>query len=64
MLCRFVGDFTAADEIMHYPVEVTEHRDGGFTNFPHLAKYLQQVEERPAYKRTIEKIGKNEPIDV
>jgi glutathione S-transferase len=57
-----VGDFTAADVIMSFPIEVTEQRMGSLDGFPHLAKYLEQIHERPAYKRALEKGGKFELV--
>ena len=60
--CRFVGDFTAADVIMSFPVETLKDRTAGFDKYPHLAKYLEQVHERPAYKRAEEKGGKLELV--
>jgi len=61
-MCRFVGDFTAADIIMSFPLEVSEHRMGGFQQFPHMAKYLDQIKARPAHIRTVEKVGELEIV--
>jgi glutathione S-transferase len=58
----FVGEFTAADVIMSFPVETLKDRTAGFDKYPHLAKYLEQVHERPAYKRAEEKGGKLELV--
>ncbi len=58
-----MGDFTAADIIMSFPMEATEHRMGGFAKFPHMAKYIEQIHERPAYKRAVEKGGKLEFVE-
>jgi len=58
----FVGDFTAADIIMSFPLEVSEHRMGGFQQFPHMAKYLDQIKARPAHIRTVEKVGELEIV--
>lgn len=59
--CRFVKDFSAADVVMSFVVELTGDRFG-LSDYPHLQKYLATVHERPAYKRAEEKGGKLELV--
>lgn len=60
----FAGDFTAADIIMSFPVELMDHLKGDLKNYPHLAKYVETYHERPAYKRALERGGKLEMLHV
>jgi glutathione S-transferase len=53
----FAGDaFTAADIQMSFPVEAAAARAGGATK-PNMARFLERIHARPAYKRAVEKGG-------
>lgn len=47
---------TAADVQMSYPLEAAESR-AGFSEFPHIASYLDRLRARPAYQRALDKGG-------
>jgi len=54
----FVGDdLTAADIQMTFPLEAGAERLGGYADRPALAKYLERVQARPAYRRALERGG-------
>lgn len=55
----FAGDrFTAADIMMTFPFTTTRHfTTVDLTNYPHIAAYVEKVEQRPAYRRCREKTG-------
>ena len=51
----FAGpDFTAADVMMSFPIEVTAARSG-LGGFPRLAAWLETIRARPAYQRALER---------
>lgn len=53
----FAGDkFTAADIQMSFPVLALESR-GGVEACPNVAAFLTKIRERPAYQRTVARIG-------
>jgi glutathione S-transferase len=53
----FAGDqFTAADIQMSFPLLAAESR-ADLSDYPHIQKVLQNMRERPAYGRAIEKGG-------
>jgi glutathione S-transferase len=55
----FCGDdFSAADVQMSFPLEAASARGGlGAKSHPHSAKWLANVQARPAYKRALERGG-------
>jgi glutathione S-transferase len=54
----FAGEeFTAADIMMSFPVEVAATRAGGFRERPKLAAFLDRIHARPAYRRALERGG-------
>jgi glutathione S-transferase len=54
----FAGEeFTAADIMMSFPVEVAATRAGGFYERPKLAAFLDRIHARPAYQRALERGG-------
>ena len=55
----FAGErFTAADIMMTFPFTTTRHfTTVDLTNYPHIAAYVEKVEQRPAYRRCREKTG-------
>ena len=54
----FAGaEFTAADIMMSFPVEVAATRAGGFHERPKLAAFLDRIHARPAYQRALERGG-------
>ncbi|WP_169545709.1 glutathione S-transferase family protein [Sneathiella aquimaris] len=56
------NQFTAADIVMGYCLEVAEVRVGFENRFPHIADFLTRIRERPAYKVAISKTGKFTPL--
>jgi glutathione S-transferase len=62
----FAGEeFTAADIMMEFSIEGARgdllpglERESYLTPYPHLQQYLDRVHARPAYQRTLVKIGK------
>ena len=59
-LGRFVKDFSAADIVLSYVVELTRSRIG-LDDYPHLQEFLAAVQARPAYLRAVEKAGRPVP---
>lgn len=55
-------EFTAADIVMGYCLEVAEVRIGFDHNYPHIADFLKRMRQRPAYQRALEKNGPFSPI--
>jgi glutathione S-transferase len=54
----FAGaEFTAADIMMSFPVEVAAARANGFQDRPKLAAFLDRIHARPAYRRALERGG-------
>ena len=54
----FAGDeFSAADVIMSFPVEVSADRAGLDASRPRLWNYLERIHARPAYRRARERGG-------
>ena len=54
----FAGDeFSAADVIMSFPVEVSAERAGLDASRPRLWNYLERIHARPAYRRARERGG-------
>jgi len=53
----FAGEeFTAADIMMGYPIiNVTSSMKRDLTPYPHIAAYIEQIGERPAYRRSLAK---------
>ncbi|MCH2534512.1 MAG: glutathione S-transferase [Bdellovibrionales bacterium] len=55
------GDhFTAADIQMSFPIITALSREKNIDSFKNIKRFIQQVEERPAYKRAIKQ---TEPLD-
>lgn len=53
----FVGDgFTAADIQMSFPLEAATARGGG-SEYPAIARFLDTIHARPAYRRALERGG-------
>ena len=59
------SDFSAADIMMEFSIEGARgdllpglERESYLTPYPNLQKYLDRVHARPAYQRTLQKIGK------
>ena len=54
----FAGDeFSAADVIMSFPIEVSAERAGLDASRPRLWNYLERIHARPAYRRALERGG-------
>ncbi|MFZ3230416.1 MAG: glutathione S-transferase [Pseudobdellovibrio sp.] len=54
----FAGsEFSAADIQMSFPIEAAAARGGLDQSRPHLAKFLETIQARPAYKKALEKGG-------
>ena len=54
----FAGDeFTAADIMMSFPIEVSRHRAGLGEERPHLIDWLERIHARPAYAAALQKGG-------
>ncbi|MFK2879305.1 glutathione S-transferase [Rhodanobacter hydrolyticus] len=54
----FVGDeFSAADIQMSFPMEVAMARSGLGGRLPHVAAFVNRVQQRPAYRRALERGG-------
>jgi glutathione S-transferase len=54
----FVGDeLTAADIMMSFPVQVAAAKGGLDARRPRLAAWLERVEARPAFQRSVERGG-------
>lgn len=54
----FAGeDFSAADIMMSFPLEVAHHRGGLNGTRPKLMDFLRRIHARPAYRRALEKGG-------
>jgi glutathione S-transferase len=54
----FAGDeFSAADVIMSFPIEVSVERAGLDASRPRLCSYLERIHVRPAYRRARERGG-------
>ena len=54
----FAGDeFTAADIMMSFPLEVSRGRAGLGPDHPHLADWLERIHARPAYSEALKKGG-------
>jgi glutathione S-transferase len=52
----FVGsEFSAADIQMSFPMEAAMARSGG--RYPHIAAFVKRIQQRPAYKRALERGG-------
>lgn len=47
------GDFTAADVMMSFPLEVARRRAGLGPERPHLIDWLERIHARPAYARAL-----------
>lgn len=58
----FAGDeFSAADIMMGYDMYALRSRGGLDDNYPNCQRWIKQMEERPAFKRAMEKNG---PFDI
>jgi len=54
----FAGDeFSAADIMMSFPLEVARGRAGLGPDHPHLADWLERIHARPAYSEALKKGG-------
>lgn len=54
----FAGDtFSAADIQMSFPIEAARARAGLDESRPRLMNFLQRIQQRPAYKRAVERGG-------
>lgn len=54
----FAGDeFTAADVMMSFPLEVSRGRAGLGDEHPHIADWLERIHARPAYSEALRKGG-------
>jgi glutathione S-transferase len=54
----FAGDeFSAADVMMSFPLEVSRGRAGLGPGHPHLADWLERIHARPAYSEALRKGG-------
>jgi len=54
----FAGpNFTIADVMMSFPLEVATNRGGLDASRPHLWRFLENIHARPAYRRALEKGG-------
>ena len=54
----FAGDeFSAADIMMSFPIEVSRHRAGLGEERPHLIDWLERIHARPAYAAALQKGG-------
>lgn len=54
----FAGDeFSAADVMMSFPLEVSRGRAGLGPGHPHLADWLERIHARPAYSEALKKGG-------
>lgn len=54
----FAGDeFTAADVMMSFPLEVARGRAGLGPEHPHLADWIERIHARPAYSEALRKGG-------
>ena len=54
--CRLVDEFSGADIILSFPIECIKAR-AGLSEYPQLDAYLKKLQNRPAYKRALEKGG-------
>jgi glutathione S-transferase len=50
------GELTAADVNLSFPIQAAKLMYG-LDAFPHLARFLERVHARPAYKRALERGG-------
>ena len=55
-------EFTAADIVMGYCLEVAEVRIGFDNHYPHIAGFINHMRQRPAYQRALAKNGPFSPI--
>ncbi|WP_109125491.1 glutathione S-transferase [Dyella sp. C11] len=54
----FVGsEFSAADIQMSFPMEAAMARSGLRDRLPHIAAFVKRIQQRPAYKRALERGG-------
>jgi glutathione S-transferase len=59
----FAGEeFSAADIMMSYPIEVAAARSNALEGRPRLAAFLDRIKARPAYRRAEEKGGALAPV--
>jgi len=59
----FSGEqFTAADIVMGYCLQVAEVRAGMDQRYPNCFRFLQQMQNRPAYQRALNKNGDFKPL--
>ena len=59
----FAGDdFSAADIVMGYCMEVADVRVGMNHQYPNAQRFLQQMRARPAYQSAIKKGGAFQPL--
>ncbi|MEM9233930.1 MAG: glutathione S-transferase N-terminal domain-containing protein [Pseudomonadota bacterium] len=55
----FAGDHpTGADVMMIFPLETSLARFGTEESYPHVGRYVREIEARPAYRRALEKGGR------
>jgi glutathione S-transferase len=54
----FAGDeFTAADVMMSFPLEISRHRAGLDASYPNISDWLERIHARPAYAAALKKGG-------
>jgi glutathione S-transferase len=54
----FAGDeFTAADVMMSFPLEISRHRAGLDTSYPVISDWLERIHARPAYAAALKTGG-------
>lgn len=59
----FAGErFTAADIQMSFPIQAAAARGGGLGERPALARFLQRIQQRPAYQRAEGQGGALQPM--
>jgi len=60
----FAGErFSAADIQMSFPIQAAAGRGDGLGERPALRRFLQRIEQRPAYQRAVARGGALQPVD-
>jgi glutathione S-transferase len=52
------SEFTAADIQMSFPLEIAVARSGLDESRPNLMAFLRRIQERPAYRRALDRSGR------